>query len=296
MLEIDPKSIEDVAKELYIRALKILPDDVKQGFASLAARETVVSAQSVLGTMIRNITVAEQTDNLLCQDTGIPIYNVTIGRDVGFDADQGVALKAAIRRGCERATREHPLRSSIVHPLTRRNDQTSCGIGVPVIHIDVDEHLDGIRIEMIPKGSGSENNSWLKMAVPADGIDAIKTFVIDCVLDAGGRTCPPTIVGVGVGGTADLCVHLAKIAATRPIGTHCDDDAGAALEADLSEAVNLLGVGPQGLGGDATAFAVHVELAATHITMNPVAVNMQCHSARRASATLTPDGAVRYAF
>ena len=115
------------------------------------------------------------------------------------------------------------------------------------------------------------------------------------MLDAGGRTCPPTIVGVGVGGTADLCVHLAKRAAIRPLGTHCADPTGAALEDELSAAVNLLGVGPQGLGGDSTAFAVHVELAATHITMNPVAVNMQCHSARRASAIITPEG-VRYGF
>jgi fumarate hydratase subunit alpha len=294
-MRIDPRTIEDAAKELYIRALKILPDDVKQGFDTLAARETMTSAKSILGTMIKNIAVAEETDNLLCQDTGIPIYNVTIGRGVEFGAADGVALKAAIRRGCERATREHPLRSSIVHPLTRKNEQTSCGIGVPVIRIDVDGGVDGLRIEMIPKGSGSENNSWLKMAVPAEGVDAIKTFVVDCVLDAGGRTCPPTIVGVGIGGTADLCVHLAKIAATRAIGTRCADAAGAELEGELSEAVNMLGVGPQGLGGDATAFAVHVELAATHITMNPVAVNMQCHSARRASATITPAG-VRYAF
>ena len=167
--------------------------------------------------------MAEQTDNLLCQDTGIPIYNVIIGRGVEFDAADGMALKAAIRRGCERATREYPLRSSIVHPLTRHNAQTSCGIGVPVIQIDVADDFDGLRIEMIPKGSGSENNSWLKMAVPADGTDAVKTFVVDCVLDAGGRTCPPTIVGVGVGGTADLCVHLAKRAAIRPLGTHCAD-------------------------------------------------------------------------
>jgi fumarate hydratase subunit alpha/L(+)-tartrate dehydratase alpha subunit len=166
---------------------------------------------------------------------------------------------------------------------------------VPVIHVDFSDAFEGLRIEMIPKGSGSENNSWLRMAVPAEGVDAIKTFVVDCVLDAGGRTCPPTIVGVGVGGTADLCVHLAKIAATRPLGTACADPDGAALEAQLSAAVNLLGVGPQGLGGDATAFAVHVELAATHITMNPVAVNMQCHSARRASAHFTADG-VRYGF
>ena len=294
-MRIDAQTIEDAAKELYIRALKILPDDVKRGFDALAERETSRTAKDVLGTMIRNIAVAEQTDNLLCQDTGIPIYNVTVGRGVAFAAEDGVALKAAIRRGCERATREHPLRSSIVHPLTRRNEQTSCGIGVPIIRLDVADDFEGLRIEMIPKGSGSENNSWLRMAFPADGVDAIKTFVVDCVLDAGGRTCPPTIVGVGVGGTADLCVHLAKIAATRPLGTHCADTDGARLEDDLSEAVNLLGVGPQGLGGDATAFAVHVELAATHITMNPVAVNMQCHSARRASAIITASG-VRYAF
>ena len=286
-LRIDPGRVEEAAKELYIRALKRLPPDIKQGFETLVARETDRTAQSVLGVMVKNIAVAEATDNLLCQDTGIPIYNVTIGRDVVVD---GVALKAAIRRGCERATREHPLRSSVVHPLTRRNEHTSCGEGIPAIHVDFDDALDGLRIETIPKGSGSENNSWLRMAIPAEGVDAIKRFVIDCVLDAGGKTCPPTIVGVGVGGTSDLCVHLAKRAATRPLGTHCADAEGAALESELSKAVNLLGVGPQGLGGDATAFAVHVELAATHITMNPVAVNMQCHSARRASAVFTETG------
>jgi fumarate hydratase subunit alpha len=286
-LRIDPGRVEEAAKELYIRALKRLPPDIKQGFDRLVAHETDRTAQSVLGVMVKNIAVAEATDNLLCQDTGIPIYNVTIGRNVVVD---GVALKAAIRRGCERATREHPLRSSVVHPLTRRNEHTSCGEGIPAIHVDFDDALDGLRIEMIPKGSGSENNSWLRMAIPAEGVDAIKRFVIDCVLDAGGKTCPPTIVGVGVGGTSDLCVHLAKRAATRPLGTHCADAEGAALESELSKAVNLLGVGPQGLGGDATAFAVHVELAATHITMNPVAVNMQCHSARRASAVFTETG------
>ena len=291
-MRVEPSTVESVAKDLYIRALKILPDDVKRGFETLARQERIDKARGVLGTMIRNIAVAEATDNLLCQDTGIPIYNVTIGRGVEID---GPAMKAAIRRGCERATREHPLRSSIVHPLTRKNEHTSCGIGVPVIHIDHGDQVDGLKIEMIPKGSGSENNSWLKMAVPAEGVDAIKTFVVDCVLDAGGKTCPPTIVGVGVGGTADLCVHLAKIAATRPLGTHCADAEGAKLEDELSSAVNMLGVGPQGLGGDATAFAVHVELAATHITMNPVAVNMQCHSARRASASISSAG-VSYGF
>jgi tartrate/fumarate subfamily iron-sulfur-dependent hydro-lyase alpha chain len=290
-VKIDLRQVEEAAKELYIRALKALPPDVKQGFDALARRETDAGARRVLGTMVRNIAVAEQTDNLLCQDTGIPIYNLWIGRGVELD---GVALKAAIRKGCERATREHPFRSSVVHPLTRRNEQTSCGRGVPVINVDFTEE-EALVIEMIPKGSGSENSSWLRMAVPAEGVDAVKTFVVDCVLDAGGKTCPPTIVGVGIGGTADLCVHLAKLAATRALGSRCDDAEGARLEAELTEAVNLLGVGPQGLGGDSTAFAVHVETAATHITMNPVAVNMQCHSARRARATLRPSG-IEYGF
>ena len=291
-MRVDLKQVEEACKELYIRAVKLLPPDIKQGFTRLDKAETDATGKSILATMIKNITVAEDTNNLLCQDTGIPIYNVVIGR--GIDVD-GQALKEAIAAGCARATREHPLRSSVVHPVTRKNEHTSCGRLVPVINIDFSAEPDTLSIEMIPKGSGSENNSWLKMAIPADGIAAVKTFVVDCVLDAGGKTCPPTIVGVGVGGTADLCVHLSKVAATRPLGSHCEDPEGAKLEAELSAVVNNLGVGAQGLGGDSTSFAVHVETAATHITMNPVAVNMQCHSARRARATFTPQG-VNYGF
>ena len=286
-MRIDPAQVEDVARELYIRALKILPPDIKEGFARITSTETNSTARQVLATMVTNIRVAEDTENLLCQDTGIPIYKVIIGRGIDLE---GAEIERAIRRGCERATREHPLRSSVVHPITRRNEHTSCGPGIPPIHFEFSDEPGELRVEMVPKGSGSENNSWLKMAIPAEGVDAIKTFVIDCVLDAGGKTCPPTIVGVGIGGTSDLCVALAKRAATRPLGTRCPDPEGAALETQLSEAVNMLGVGPQGLGGDSTSFAVHVELAATHITMNPVAVNMQCHAVRRATATLTPAG------
>ena len=286
-MRIDLAQVEEAAKELYIRALKLLPPDVKRGFDALERSETDAGAKRMLGTMVHNIKVAEDTDNLLCQDTGIPVYNVWIGRDVQVD---GFALKQAIRSGCARSTREYSFRSSIVHPTTRFNEQDSTGRGVPVINIDFSDEPQTLAIEMVPKGSGSENNSWLKMAIPAEGVDAIKTFVVDCVLEAGGKTCPPTIVGVGVGGTADLCVHLAKVAATRPLGSTCGDPEGARLEAQLTSAVNQLGVGPQGLGGDSTAFAVHVETAATHITMNPVAVNMQCHSARRARATFRPAG------
>jgi fumarate hydratase subunit alpha/L(+)-tartrate dehydratase alpha subunit len=291
-MDLNLQHVEDACKELYIRALKLLPDDVKQGIDRLKSTETDARAQVVLGTMVTNIAVAEREDNLLCQDTGLPIYNVWIGRGVTVD---GVRLKEAIRKGCERATTEYPLRSSVVHPITRKNNHTSSGIEMPAIHIDFMDKADTIEIEMIPKGSGSENNSFLKMAIPAEGILGVKAFVIESVVNAGGKTCPPTIVGVGVGGTSDQCVALAKRAATRALGTRCSDEEGAKLEVELSSAVNQLGIGPQGLGGDGTAFAVHVELAATHITMNPVAVNMQCHSARRARVSITPQG-VAYGF
>ncbi|MGH7082384.1 MAG: fumarate hydratase [Acetobacteraceae bacterium] len=291
-MQLDMTEIEELARDLYIRALKLLPDDIKAGFARLRQSETDPTGQAILGTMVENVAVAERTRNMLCQDTGIPIYNLKIGRGVTFD---GVALQEAIRAGCARATREHPLRSSVVHPITRRNEQTSCGPGVPIIHVDFIAAAETVEIEMIPKGSGSENGSFLRMLIPADGLGAVKRFVIDRVIEAGGRVCPPTIVGVGIGGTSDLCMHLAKIAATRPLGSHSADPEGAALEVELSEAVNELGIGPQGLGGRSTAFAVQIEIAATHITMNPVAVNIQCHSARRARAVLTPGG-IRFGF
>ena len=186
-MQIDLKLIEELAKELYIRALKVLPDDIKQGFNGLQQRETVASAKGVLGTMIKNIEVAESTDNLLCQDTGIPIYNITIGGNVLVD---GVALKNAIRAGCARATQEYPLRSSVVHPITRKNEHTSCGERVPVIQFDFSNNEDELRIEMVPKGSGSENGSFLKMCIPAEGEAGVKRFVIDKVLEAGGKVCP----------------------------------------------------------------------------------------------------------
>src|SRR5512146_2528191 len=193
-MQLDIKEVEELSKTLYIRALKLLPRDIKQGFERLMATETDATGKTILGTMVENIAVAERTRNLLCQDTGIPIYNVIIGRRVEFD---GAAMKQAIRRGCARATKEHPLRSSVVHPITRKNEQTSCGIGVPIINVDFDDREETVEIEMIPKGSGSENGSFLQMLVPADGVGAVKRFVVDRVIQAGGKVCPPTIVGVG---------------------------------------------------------------------------------------------------
>ena len=161
-MQLNMDLVEEACKELYIRALKVLPDDIKDGINRLDRVETDQRAQVVLKTMITNITVAEREDNLLCQDTGLPIYNGKIGGNVQFD---GMALKAAIRKGCERATKEYPLRSSVVHPITRKNNHTSCGIDMPAIHIDFVDESEKVEIEMVPKGSGSENNSFLKMAI-----------------------------------------------------------------------------------------------------------------------------------
>jgi fumarate hydratase subunit alpha len=149
-------------------------------------------------------------------------------------------------------------------------------------------------VKCVPKGSGSENMSFLKMCVPADGVAGIKKFVLESIVGAGGKPCPPGIVGVGIGGSADYAMHLAKEAIARPVGTRNEDPLVAQLEDELKDLLNETGVGPMGLGGDVTVLSVHVEHADTHMTLNPVAVNYQCWAARRASAHIRADGAVEF--
>ncbi len=285
--------VEETTRDLYIKALKEMPPDVREGLARALRGETHATGRGVLGTILDNIAVADERKLLVCQDTGIPVFFVTLGTGVHVD---GARIERAIRKGCERATREHPFRSSIVSPITRRNDQTSTGYRVPVIHWEFAEEADWIELLHVPKGSGSENQSFMKMLVPADGVAGIKKFVLDCVFGAGGQPCPPVIVGVGIGGSADLVTMLAKKAISRPLGSRNPDPEVAGLEAELLELINATGIGPMGLGGVSTALAVHVEHAATHITMNPVAVNIQCWAARRARARLFLDGRAEVGF
>jgi tartrate/fumarate subfamily iron-sulfur-dependent hydro-lyase alpha chain len=153
---------------------------------------------------------------------------------------------------------------------------------------------DGLDVKCVPKGSGSENMSFLKMCVPADGVAGIKRFVLDSIVGAGGKPCPPGIVGVGIGGSADYAMHLAKEAIARPVGTRNPDPAVAQLEDELKALLNETGIGPMGLGGDVTVLQCHIEHADTHMTLNPVAVNYQCWAARRATAHIGADGSVDY--
>jgi len=279
--------VEDTAKALYIRALTDVPPDVRAALAGAYARERSTVARQLLGIVLRNIEIADERRTLVCQDTGTPIYYVSLGTGVSLD---GARVAEAIRRGTERATREYPLRSSVCHPVTRENPQTNTGYRIPAIYWEFVPDADWLEILCVPKGSGSESMTFLKMLPPADGVAGVRRFVLESVVEAGGNPCPPCIVGVGVGGSADLCVALAKRASIRPIGTRNSDPHLAALEEDLFSSINQLGIGPQGLGGDTTALAVHIEHAYTHITHNPVAVNMQCWRGLRASARVHADG------
>ncbi|MBI2469529.1 MAG: fumarate hydratase [Candidatus Rokubacteria bacterium] len=293
MPQSDPELVAETAKALYIRALKVLPPDVKTALARAGARESHPRAREILGTMLRNIDVAEERGLLVCQDTGTPVFKVRVGRGFPFD---GHLIAEALAEGVRRATVEHPLRSSICHPLTRENPQTNTGWRIPVVDWEFRPDGEALELRMMPKGSGSENMSFLRMLPPAAGLAGVKRFVVECVVEAGGKPCPPTIIGIGIGGTADLCMKLAKEAIWRPVGEPNPDPDLAKLEAELLEAVNMTGLGPMGLGGDTTALAVMVEAAYTHITQNPVAVTLQCWRGERASARIWPDGRVEHGY
>ncbi len=293
MAQFSYRLVEDVAKQLYIRALKILPPDVKEALKKAYGRETNPTARTIFEAFFKSIELSDTKGMILCQDTGLPIFFVEVGSKFSVDCAQ---VQDALTEGTKRATLEHPFRGSSLHPVTRENPQTSIGRGLPVIHWQFNHDSDHLDILMIPKGSGSENMSAMKMLTPAEGIKAVKKFVIDTVVASGSNPCPPGIVGVGIGGTADLVSALAKKAIARPVGSRNPDPLFAELEQQLEEAINATGSGAMGLGGDITTLAVHIEWAYTHITLNPVAVNTQCWPARRARAKIFPDGRVEYGF
>jgi fumarate hydratase subunit alpha/L(+)-tartrate dehydratase alpha subunit len=285
------RAVEDAAAYLYVWALKDIPQDLRDGLAAAREKESSVTGQRVLDTILRNVEVADETKKLVCQDTGIAVYYCRVGEHFPLHPAR---IYEALYDGTARATEEHPLRSNTVHTLTRENTGPNVGYRVPIVHWDFVPDWDGLDVKCVPKGSGSENMSFLKMCVPAEGIAGIKRFVLDSIVGAGGKPCPPGIVGVGIGGSADYAMHLAKEAIARPVGTHNPDPEVAALEDELTDLLNETGIGPMGLGGDVTVLHCHVEHADTHMTLNPVAVNYQCWAARRATAHISADGAVEY--
>lgn len=262
-----------------------LPPDVAQALERAAKEETSPIALSQLQIILANVRAAAEGVVPMCQDTGVPIFFIR-GR---YDH----RLEGAIRRGIVRATEEVPLRPNTVDPLSRHNHGDNLGPGMPMVHFEPAD-IDHMEISVLPKGAGSENWSALRMLNPADGGEGIRRFVIDCVMKAGSRPCPPTIVGIGIGGTADLAMVLAKKALLRPLGSRNGDQALAEMESTLLRQLNSLGIGPMGLGGDTTALGVLAEKASCHTASLPVAVSLNCWAARKAFARAYPDGRVQF--
>jgi fumarate hydratase subunit alpha len=261
-----------------------LPGDVLAALEASLQLEKNPAAKRELGRIIENVREAGACTLPMCQDTGLPVFFAKMGFSVpGFEE--------AVARGVRRATEEVPLRKNVVHPLTRQNTGDNTGKGMPYIYYSC-ESSDHIELTVMPKGGGSENMSALAMLNPTGGLPAIKRFVLDTVVSAGGKPCPPVIVGVGIGGTSDECMALAKKALLRRVGSRNPDPAAARLEMELMYAINRTGIGPMGLGGDTTALAVHVEYAYCHTAGLPVAVNFQCYAARRATARIYRDGSI----
>lgn len=281
MREVHVDTIKAKLAELCIEATHILPDDVRDGLRKAEATEPAPLAKQVLVELIDNFDIAQREMIPLCQDTGTTVVFVELGQEVHV---VGGSLEEAINAGVGTGYTEGFMRASIVaNPLTSRvNTQNNTPA---VIHYDVVPG-DQLRVKVLPKGGGCENMSRFANFLPRAGKEPVIEFILRTVEESGGNPCPPLIIGVGIGGTSEYAMTMAKKAVTRGIGSHSDDAEIAALEAEILEKVNALGVGPQAVGGLNTALAVNVLTYPTHITALPVGVNIQCHSARLKEAVL----------
>lgn len=280
----DQKHLEAGILQLIRKAETEIPSDVIAALKKAYAVETG-AAKIQLEAMLTNVEMARKKRCPMCQDTGILTFFVTIGTTFPY---AGV-LKQVIEHAVSRATLEIPLRPNTVDPMTSTTHGDNLGSYHPHILWDFEEG-DAVHIVALPKGSGSENMSALAMLPPSAGLEGVKQFVISTVKKAGGRPCPPIIVGVGIGGSADLAMNLGKHALLRPVGTRHADNSIASLEEDLRELINMTGIGPMGLGGKTTALDVHLEVAARHPASLPVGVVIQCWADRRASLVVYKDG------
>ncbi len=280
MREIDVKHIENKIAELCIEANHFLGEDVKACIKAKEAEETWSVAKDVLRAIDENIAIAEEGVFPLCQDTGMACVFIELGQDVHLI---GGDLTEAVNEGVRRGYQEGYLRKSIVgDPLRRVNT----GDNTPAyLHTEIVAG-DKVKITVAPKGFGSENMSRIAMLPPSAGETGVKDFVVKACEDAGANPCPPIVVGVGIGGTFDKAALMAKKALLLPADNHNDDPYYAAMEDELLERINGLGIGPQGFGGKTTALAVNIITAPTHIAGLPVAVNINCHVSRHKEAVL----------
>ena len=266
-------AIVDILRE----AETVLPQDVVESLKKAASEETSSAAKEQLEAILKNIEIADTKGVPICQDTGILIFFVELGRKALLD----FSLEDAILEGVRIATDSIPLRPNAVDPISRSNSRDNIGTGIPDIKYELTEG-SSIKITVAPKGAGSENMSAIKMLNPTEK-DMIRNFVLETVLNAGGKPCPPIIVGVGIGGSFDKAARLAKSALLENVEDMNED------ELSLLKDINSLGIGPMGLGGKTTSLAVHIKKAYCHTASLPVAVNIQCWANRHASVNLGGD-------
>lgn len=280
MRTIKVETITGEVSRLCQEACCDLPPDVLKAIETAGSTEISPLGRTILEKLVENAKLASRERVPCCHDTGIAVVFLEIGQDVHL---AGGSLHEAVHKGVRRGYEEGYLRKSVVgDPLLRQNT----GDNTPaVIHTEIIEG-DIINITVIPKGGGSENMSALKFLLPGEGSEGVKEFVLETVRNAGGKACPPLVVGVGIGGTFDQVALLAKKALLRDIGARHRQPHISRLESDLLDLINRTGIGPQGLGGTNTALWVAVETYATHITALPVAVNLQCHAARKKTCTI----------
>lgn len=280
MRKIKKEEIVKTVKKLYMDAVISLPNDVFDALLKAYEKEEGLSKE-ILNQIIENQKVALEDRIPLCQDTGVAVLFVQWGVEALYEEGD---LLEAFNEGVRLAVKEGYLRASVVDDpvFERKNtkDNTPC-----IVHFEPVKG-DKVKIILAPKGAGSENMSALKMLKPAQGLKGVKDFVIETVKNAGGNPCPPIIVGVGIGGNFEKCALLAKKALLRKVGKPNNNPAYAQLERELLDEINSLNIGPMGIGGKTTALAVHIEYAPCHIASLPVAVNIQCHSARHKEAEI----------
>lgn len=282
------KLVEDVAFNILKQAVIFLPDDVKAALKKAYADETE-TGKTQLKAILDNIELAEKYKAPVCQDTGTIIFYAKAGEKV-----KGLSkVEEALTNATKRATKEVPLRPNAVNPFTGKNSGDNTGRYLPFLNWEVVPG-DSLELTVMTKGGGSENVCLGGMIVPGEGIKGLKKFVVDAVVKAGAQPCPPNILGVAMGGGADISMKLAKKALLRPLTEHNADPELAALEKELFEAANMTGIGPMGLGGKTTVLGVHVDFAFRHPASFPAAVAFNCWAARRATARISADGSVEY--
>lgn len=276
---ISEKSIEDAVYELYKKAVINLPEDVKLSLKNALKKEEEELPQLNIEAILRNIDIAENQSIPMCQDTGLPIVFVKLGNVHVQNLYDGIV------KGVKKATKEIPLRPNVVDPITRENTGNNIGKYIPIIDIEL-TNTDYVEITIMPKGAGSENNNALKMALPGEGTEGIKNFVVETVKKAGGKPCPPIVVGVGIGGTSDLAMKTAKKALFRQIGKKNSDQVLSKLEEDILTEINNTNIGPMGLGGHTTALDVKIDKVDSHTASLAIGVCIQCWAHRYATTIL----------